>query len=170
MARDNERDERESLQLDLYGVKLLARPRAGDYVTPTSWASVWRAIHSEIRGIVANVFGLVGDVVKAGRNVVRGLGGLPAQDARAVRAAHDAADNAEVARATEAIAQAQSPDALRRLLQKKQVEGYSVRVVSDGKRLVFCILPPMDESEIETLSRDALNELAKSTMDESTGA
>jgi hypothetical protein len=158
-----EDEERDGIQLDLYGVKLRVAPTGELPAEPKSWRDVARELNQELRAALSNAVGILGDTLRAARSLVRAIGGLPDRRARQVAAAHERVDRAlalRTAETTEAEPRADlALDRLQALIRRKAVEGYTARAFLDskGERIVFCFLPPSDARETEAVALTALS-------------
>jgi len=159
MSKDTDQ-ELTGVQLDVYGVKVNVQPRGTSESDPGSWAEVWQRVHCDLRGSVANLFGLVNDTLRSARSLVVGIGGLPGAAARRIESAHELADSAEERRQVSvdqsASALGEPLEIIQKLLTKKRVQGFAAKILSDGERVVIVALPPSEEPEIDRLGSEAM--------------
>jgi hypothetical protein len=164
---DQDEQEREPIQIDLYGVRIGITPASGEPASPRSWREVWTIVHAQIRGIVTEAFGLVGDTLRGARNLVRGIGAIPTSVAKRIEIAHQQADQAELQRR----GQEPTPDMdatvrdLVAFLRSKQVQGFTVRAVVRDEGLAICFLPPTDDDDASTVLHEANAQLLDAQSD-----
>ena len=164
---DQDEEEREPIQIDLYGVRMGITPASGEPASPQSWREVWTIVHAQIRGIVAEAFGLVGDTLRGARNLVRGIGAIPTSVAKRIEIAHQQADQTEAQRRGHQAA----PDMdatvreLMAFLRSKQVQGFTVRAVVRDNGLAVCFLPPTDDDDASTVLHEATAQLLDAQSD-----
>jgi hypothetical protein len=86
--------EGEQIQLDLYGIRTKFTPTPSDPV-PDTWTEVWDRVHSTLKSIVTDSFGVVGDTLSSTRTFVRGIGSIPKAIAERITASHKVASRHE---------------------------------------------------------------------------
>ena len=158
---DRDEGRREPIQIDLYGVRLGITPTSDESASPQSWREVWTMVHAQIRGIVTEAFGLIGDTLRGARNLVRGIGALPTSIAKRIEIAHQQADQTEQHLGN----QFPRPDIdttvrnLAAFLRNKQVQGFTVRLIARDEGLAICFLPPADDDEALAVLGEATAQL-----------
>lgn len=163
MNRSDDDDQPEGLQLDIYGIKVNVKPAHVEDFEPKTWQEVWLRVNRELRGLIVNVFGVLNDALKTTRSLLKGIGSWGQHRSREITIAHAKADLAE-AQAQEAVVCSsgdprQALRNLERLVSRKQAEGLSMKVFSDGDRLVVLALPPVDEQALENLAKEVIAEM-----------
>jgi len=149
-----------SVQLDVYSIKVKGKPREGDFQDVKSWREAWRSIHHDLRSALTHAFSLIADTVKAARNLVIGVGGLPKRIGERIAPAHEHADRAEALRQAGLARPSLPPSAtIAKILRSKLVQGYTARVSSNGESIVVLIVPPGAPESIDAIAATALSEI-----------
>jgi hypothetical protein len=159
IKRDDE--ELTPIQIDIYGVKLKAQPQPDAEPHPESWKDVGRRVNRELMATVAGIVRLLSTTVAAVTSVVRGLGDLgrlPGAIEKRIENAHERADEGETKRAVQQTpeSRAAAEDTIRRILRKKVTEGLAVGTKTDGERLIFLVLTPMEDEKLDAVANYAM--------------
>jgi len=146
-------DDKPPLQIDYYGIKISARPTGSNEPEPETWLDVVHGVNRELKSLTIGIFRLLSGTVRSATNLVRGLGEIPNAISSRVSRSHTAADQLEAQRALQQITGSATPaESIRALLARKQTEGYTVRVASDGDRTVLLFLPPADDVVVDGIA------------------
>lgn len=153
------RDERDGVQIDLYGVRMTAVPSPVQGDEPRTWREVVRGINKDLMAVVSNTFSLLADTLRSARSLVRGVGAVPGAVAARLQESHTSADRAaerQTAEATYELAHSRDEaiEEIRSLLRRKRVEGLTAEILFEKKheRLVICILPPTEPEEVRRIA------------------
>lgn len=158
MTGDEDDDGKQPvIQLDYYGVRLKARPTPDRLPDPETWQDVARRVNHELMSFVAGVFRFLSQTVKAATSVVTGLGDLPRAVSYRISEAHTSADALENERANtpNEVGLAQG-ETIRRLINHKLAEGFTVRAIADGDHLVLAFLRPTDDDDVAGIAAAAI--------------
>jgi hypothetical protein len=166
-------EDRPTVQIDLYGVK--ARGLVVDSGEPTvrTWREVGIAINGHLKRIAVSVFGLMEDVVRGSRNLIRGVTGIPEAVRVRIANAHNGADFEEWLKQQEAqrgIQVVATPETAAKRLEDvlESLKGQGVEVsMFQLKNGTWCIglvppeftktLPPLIQNSID----DRFEEIVK---------
>ncbi len=161
----SERDDKgDGIQVDVYGIKASIQPTSGDENEPRSWRAVAQAINADLRSITVGIFRLLKVTLHSSINLVRGIGEIPGAAAERIKGAHSRADEAEHVRQLAAPSSVEPSTSgkesalqqVKAILDRKQVQGMTVRTYSDGQRIVICVVKPTDEAAVEEIARASL--------------
>jgi len=152
-------DERDGVQIDLYGVRMIASPSPVQGDEPRTWREVVRGINKDLMAVVSNTFSLLADTLRSARSLVRGVGAVPGAVATRLQESHTSADRAverQTAEASHEVSHSrdQAIEEIRSLLRRKRVEGLTAEILFEKKheRLVICILPPTELDEVRRIA------------------
>ena len=171
MSRSDDED-RELVQIDVYGIKVKVPPSPSAEADPRSWREVATKVNQKLMAITAGLFGTLDDTVKSVRSLVRGVGGISAALAEKIQKAHSRSDAVEAKKQAHSVqgssdlaTNGYALSGLEELLRRKWLEGNSVRILSDGQRTVLLVLKPTDEEAQKQLVQATLAALPEHTED-----
>lgn len=168
------------IQFDQYGIKATVSPSAaGEEDDPRSWREVASAINADLRSISVGVFRFIKETLKSATRIVRGVGDVPSAVTSRIRRAHDEYDRIEASKQLGPISGSQKrletgdrEAALQRVktvLDKKRVEGLTVRVYSDGQQTVIWISRPLGDDDVEEIVQASLKASSEKALPASAG-
>jgi hypothetical protein len=138
-------------------------PGRDDAQDPASWREVTTRINRDLMGIATSLFALIHQTLKSAARFVTGIGNLPHAVGKRVSQAHALAEIEESRKreiaSKSATLPAQASETLLALLKQKQVQGFTVRIVEEGGRVVLAILPPTPDDTVQALAATAIRSL-----------